>query len=438
MIRSKLLIGLLMLAGGAAAYGQRATPQDVDYTSRFDLAGGYNLIDANAPPASCQCFTMNGAFVEGDFNFKKWLGVAGMVTAGHATDISTLGQNLTLMTYMGGPRFLWNHSRLTAFGQFLAGGARGTGSYFPTSTGSKSSAESFAFSTGGGLDFNLTPRIAIRTFNAQYLRTEFPNGSNGSQNQLQISTGIVFRFGGNHIAPAPPMRVPPETRSEIEFNCSVGAQEVSAGNAVQVIGETMTLPDKLDVTYSWTSNAGAIESTGRMVTIDTSHLAPGVYRVDGRASLVSNPSVSATCQASFHVREEAVAQNSTQPAEVIVPPADMDDFHKHVVDMFFSYDSSHIRSDEQGGIAQDAAYLNAHPDLSITIAGYADERGSAEYNIALGLKRATATRKALAEAGVNKSRMKVLSYGKEKPFCTETTESCMQQNRRAQLVPDGQ
>ncbi|RXS93903.1 hypothetical protein ESZ00_16360 [Silvibacterium dinghuense] len=234
------------------------------------------------------------------------------------------------------------------------------------------------------------------------------------------------------------MRVPPETRSEIEFNCSVGAQEVSAGNAVQVIGETMTLPDKLDVTYSWTSNAGAIESTGRMVTIDTSHLAPGVYRVDGRASLVSNPSVSATCQASFHVREEAVAQNSTQPAEVIVPPADMDDFHKHVVDMFFSYDSSHIRSDEQGGIAQDAAYLNAHPDLSITIAGYADERGSAEYNIALGLKRATATRKALAEAGVNKSRMKVLSYGKEKPFCTETTESCMQQNRRAQLVPDGQ
>ncbi|MFT4111392.1 OmpA family protein [Silvibacterium sp.] len=437
MIRSKLLLSFIVLAGGSAAFGHQATPQDVDYTSRFDLSGGYNLIDANAPPSSCQCFTMNGAFVEGDYNFRSWLGVAGMVTGGHAKDISELGQNLTLLTYLGGPRIMWNHQRLSLFGEFLVGGGRGTGSYFPTSAGSKSSATALAFSTGGGLDFNITPRFAIRAFNAQYLRTEFPNGANDTQNQLQISTGVVFRFGGRGSGQnaAPVMRVP-EEHSEIEFTCSVGTQEVAAGGTVQVIGETMTLPDKLDVNYSWTTNAGTVQGSGRMVMIDTTHLAPGTYRVDGRASLASNPSVSSTCQTSFRVREEA-AQASSNGQETVIPPTnDLDDFHKNVVDLFFDYDSANIRPEGERGITQDAAYLSSHPDLNITIAGYADERGSAEYNIALGLKRATATRDALVGAGIDRSRMKVLSYGKEKPFCTDDTASCMQQNRRAQLVPD--
>lgn len=438
MNRSKLLISLLILAGGSAAYAQQNHQQDWQYNSRVDLSGGYNLINSNAPPGSCECFTMNGAFVDGAFNFKKWISAAGMVTAGHSTDISALGQNLTLMTYMGGPRARWSHSRLTFFGQFLAGGARGTGSYFPTSTGSKSSATAFAFSTGGGLDFNLSPRLAIRAFNAQYLHTEFPNGSDGTQNELEIGTGIVFRFGGDHSVGAPQMHVPQE-RSEIEFTCGVSTPDVAAGETVQVIGEIMTLPDKLDVAYSWTTGAGTIQGSGRMVTVDTSHLAPGIYHVDGRASLVSNPSVGSSCQTSFRVREESAAQSNMQSQEIVVPPSNgTSDFYKHIADLFFDYDSSGIRADAQTALSQDVTYLNAHPEINITIAGYADERGSAEYNIALGLKRALDTRSAFTKAGINESRMKVLSYGKEKPFCTEDTESCMQQNRRAQILPDTQ
>jgi peptidoglycan-associated lipoprotein len=78
----------------------------------------------------------------------------------------------------------------------------------------------------------------------------------------------------------------------------------------------------------------------------------------------------------------------------------------------------------------------SHPDLKVVIGGYCDERGSNEYNLALGQNRADAARKALITAGVAANRIRVVSYGKEKPFCSESTEECWQQNRRAGFTPD--
>jgi peptidoglycan-associated lipoprotein len=69
--------------------------------------------------------------------------------------------------------------------------------------------------------------------------------------------------------------------------------------------------------------------------------------------------------------------------------------------------------------------------VKILIGGYCDERGSSEYNLALGQKRADAARKALVDAGVTAGRIRVISYGKEKPFCSESNEVCRQKNRRA-------
>ena len=73
----------------------------------------------------------------------------------------------------------------------------------------------------------------------------------------------------------------------------------------------------------------------------------------------------------------------------------------------------------------------SHPNVKLLIGGYCDERGSSEYNLALGQKRADSAKKALVDAGVDASRIRVISYGKEKPFCTESNEACWQQNRRA-------
>ena len=78
----------------------------------------------------------------------------------------------------------------------------------------------------------------------------------------------------------------------------------------------------------------------------------------------------------------------------------------------------------------------AHPDLKILIGGYADERGSAEYNLALGENRANSAKTALVTAGVAPARIRVVSYGKEKQFCTTSDEACWQENRRAQFTID--
>jgi peptidoglycan-associated lipoprotein len=111
-------------------------------------------------------------------------------------------------------------------------------------------------------------------------------------------------------------------------------------------------------------------------------------------------------------------------------------FHQNVQDLFFDYDSYDLRPDAATSIATAASYLAAHPAIKIVIGGYCDDRGSAEYNLALGENRANAARSALVAAGISGSRLRVISYGKEKQFCTEENESCWQQNRRAQFTLD--
>ncbi|SEB38289.1 OmpA family protein [Terriglobus roseus] len=111
-------------------------------------------------------------------------------------------------------------------------------------------------------------------------------------------------------------------------------------------------------------------------------------------------------------------------------------FHAAVQDAFFDYDSYDLRADATASTVQAASYLSQHPAIKITIGGYCDERGSAEYNLALGENRANAAKTALVNAGIAASRIRVISFGKEKQFCTEQNESCWQQNRRAQFNID--
>ena len=116
-------------------------------------------------------------------------------------------------------------------------------------------------------------------------------------------------------------------------------------------------------------------------------------------------------------------------------PSDAE-FHAAVQDAFFDYDSFDLRPDAQQSVASAAGYLVQHPNVRVLIGGYCDERGSAEYNLALGENRATSARTALIQAGVAGARIRVVSYGKEKQFCTEANESCYQENRRAQFTID--
>lgn len=171
--------------------------------------------------------------------------------------------------------------------------------------------------------------------------------------------------------------------------------------------------------------------------------------IDGIGTVPSTgvKNVQPTVSTSYHlmargpggVADSTARVTVTAPPAVSVPTSEMSEdqsFKSNVQDIFYDYDSAEIRTDAQAMLAKNAAYLNSHPNVRFIIGGYADERGSNEYNLALGQNRAEAARDALVNAGVSASRIRVISFGKEKPFCTESTEDCWQQNRRGGFALD--
>lgn len=102
--------------------------------------------------------------------------------------------------------------------------------------------------------------------------------------------------------------------------------------------------------------------------------------------------------------------------------------------VYFSSDSSDLTPEAQTTLGKQAQWLKQYPQFTITVEGHADERGTREYNIALGARRATAVRNYLASAGIPASRMRTISYGKERPVAVCDDISCWAQNRRAQTV----
>jgi peptidoglycan-associated lipoprotein len=103
-------------------------------------------------------------------------------------------------------------------------------------------------------------------------------------------------------------------------------------------------------------------------------------------------------------------------------------------DVFFDFDKHFIRDDARGPLKDNAKILKSNPGARITIEGHCDERGTIEYNVALGERRAKAVKKFLTDLGVDSGRMSIISYGKEKPFCTGHNEVCWQSNRRGHFV----
>jgi len=102
--------------------------------------------------------------------------------------------------------------------------------------------------------------------------------------------------------------------------------------------------------------------------------------------------------------------------------------------IYFDYDKSHLRTDALKTIANNVAWLKANPKVKIRIEGNCDEHGTVEYNQALGQRRSTSAKKYLSDMGIAANRISLISYGKEKPICTENTEVCWQKDRRDDFV----
>ncbi len=189
-----------------------------------------------------------------------------------------------------------------------------------------------------------------------------------------------------------------------------------------------TIQPGQSATLSWqTTNATDVTIDGR--------------KVDPNGQATVTPTQSTTYRLS--AKGAGGTQEATARVTVTAPPpppapapsaTEEEMFAQNVKDIYFDYDKYDLRPDQTATVQGDAQWLAQHPNIRFTIEGHCDERGSTEYNIALGDNRAQAVKNALTQAGVAADRIKTISFGKEKPFCTESTEACWQQNRVGHFV----
>ncbi len=229
---------------------------------------------------------------------------------------------------------------------------------------------------------------------------------------LALALAVILTLGAckkkEAPAPPPPPPPPPAPTASLSANPNV----IDAGQSTTLTWRT---ENATDITLE---GMGSVEANGsRSVTPSGST----TYRLIARGA-------GGTQEATARV---TVTAASAGPGAI---PGEEEMFAQSVKDVFFDYDRYDIRPDAAEQIAANATFLAQHPNIRFLIEGHCDERGSTEYNLALGDNRANAAKEALVKAGVSASRIQIKSYGKEKPFCTESNEQCWQQNRRGHFV----
>ena len=129
---------------------------------------------------------------------------------------------------------------------------------------------------------------------------------------------------------------------------------------------------------------------------------------------------------------------AAMPVQSGILPGSAQDFKVNVGDtVHFALNQYNIEENDKGTLSKQAAWLTRYPSVRLTVEGHADERGTREYNLALGARRANAVKEFLVAQGVAAGRLETVSYGKERPVCTESGEDCWSQNRRGVSVITG-
>ncbi len=126
------------------------------------------------------------------------------------------------------------------------------------------------------------------------------------------------------------------------------------------------------------------------------------------------------------------------PVTSSIIPGSAEDLRVNVGDtVHFAFDQYNVEESDKALLGRQAAWLQRYPAVRVTIEGHADERGTREYNLALGARRANAVREYLVSQGVSTGRIETISYGKERPICTSSDEGCWAQNRRGVTIVSG-
>ena len=234
---------------------------------------------------------------------------------------------------------------------------------------------------------------------------------------LVLALGAIIFLGACHKKTVPPPPPPPPPPPAPTASLTASPDTVDKGASTTLTWQTTNATD-----VSIDSGVGAVQPNGSQQVMPT----------DSTTYTLTAKGAGGTQTATARVTVNAPPPPPPPPTQSSLTDEQL--FAQNVKDIFFDYDKSDIRADQQASIQSNVAFLQQHPNVSFTIEGHCDERGSTEYNLALGDNRASAVKNALVAAGISADRIKTVSYGKEKPFCTEHSEQCWQQNRRGHFV----
>jgi peptidoglycan-associated lipoprotein len=234
---------------------------------------------------------------------------------------------------------------------------------------------------------------------------------------LVMLAAVFFTIGcgGKKVAPPPPPPPPPPPAARPTVTLQASPATINKGESA---------------TLTWNS------TDATQLTIS-----PGVGDVTAQGNTTVSPSDSTT----YTITASGPGGSASATASVTVnapppppPPPVQPDLNKlfldEVRDAYFDYDKADIRPDARASLSKTADFLKSYSSIKVTIEGHCDERGSTEYNLGLGDRRANAVKQYLVSLGISADRMSTVSFGKEKPFCMESNEACWQQNRRGHFV----
>jgi peptidoglycan-associated lipoprotein len=204
---------------------------------------------------------------------------------------------------------------------------------------------------------------------------------------------------------------------------------------VSLSAEPSSIDRGQSATLRWSSteatDASINQGIGTVGTSGTRSVSP--TQTTSYTITVKGPGGTAQASATVNVRAPAPPPPPPPPPKVF-----SEELARRVQDAYFDYDKSDIRDDARATLTSNSDALKAmfreFPNSRVVLEGHCDERGSAEYNLGLGDRRANSAKEFLVQLGVPADRMSVISFGKERPQCTESNEGCWQRNRRVHFV----
>ena len=295
---------------------------------RFDLFLGYSYVRAIPEMAAGNRLVwLNGGSTSLAYNFNRYLGVVADLgaytnsemrfTGGYTSTVNVNNSDVAVWSYLFGPRLSFrNYHRITPFAQVLFGGVHANQVTLAGCTVNcilLPSQSSFAMTAGGGVDLRVHRHIGIRIIQAEYLMTNFKSystGASGMQNDMRLSSGVVFSFGGQPHAPPP---------QPVTYACFVNPTAVYRGDSITVTGSAMNLDPARSATYTWSTDGGTVSGISSTATIDTANATPGTYTLKGHVSESDKAGENADCSTPFTVKmfEPPTVSCTAAPSEVV-------------------------------------------------------------------------------------------------------------------------